>query len=433
MASSNIPDPPINTFTHPWASKIPPPPSPTFSRSTKDINYLYPSTPSQSVSNQTHVSTTLATRLFSKKHHSNVVFSPVSIHAVLSLAAAGSKGPTLDQFLAFLKTSSTDDLNSLYSQLVSSVLADGSLTGGPRLCFVNGVWVDKTYALKPSFKQIGDTVYKAACKQVDFQTSAAEVVNQVNLWVEKQTNDLIKQVLPKSAINNLTRLMFANVVYFKGAWNQKFAKSLTKEYEFHLLDGNKVRVPFMTNNKSQFVREYDGFKVLGLPYIQGQEKRLFTMYVFLPDAKDGLQSLVEKIGSTSDFLDRDLPRDKVQVRRFLLPKFKISFEFIATDLLMELGLVLPFTNDCDLSEMADSSAGESLYVSSIIHKAVVEVSEEGTVASAVTIAAVFPGGPSHVKPRVVDFVADHPFLFVIREDRSGVVLFMGQVIEPHVG
>ncbi|KAI3686739.1 hypothetical protein L1987_80423 [Smallanthus sonchifolius] len=138
-----------------------------------------------------------------------------------------------------------------------------------------------------------------------------EVVNEVNLWAEKQTNGLINQVLQHNAVDSLTRLILANAVYFKGAWNQKFNRKMTKESDFHLLDGNKVKVPFMTNMEKQLVRKYDDFTVLGLPYLQGQDKREFTMYFFLPDAKDGLQSLVEKIGSTSDFFDRHIPRQEI--------------------------------------------------------------------------------------------------------------------------
>ncbi|KAK9064604.1 hypothetical protein SSX86_015986 [Deinandra increscens subsp. villosa] len=386
----------------------------------------------QSISNQTHVSITLATHLLSKKFHtSNIVFSPLSIHVVLSLISAGSKGQTLDQLLSFLKSSSTDDLNSLSSQLVSLIFADGSPSGGPRLSFANGVWVEKTLSLKPSFKQVVGTVYKAASNEVDFQTKAVEVANEVNLWAEKQTNGLIKEVLPAGSVNNSTRLIFANAVYFKGTWNEKFDQSMTKESDFHLLDGNKVKVPFMTSKKKQFVREYDEFKVLGLPYLQGQDQRQFTMYFFLPDAKDGLQSLVKKIGSTSDFFDRHIPRQKVEVGQFLLPKFKISFGFEASDTLKELGLVLPFNGGDGLTEMVDSTIGQSLYVSSIHHKSFVEVNEEGTEAAAASAGVVML--KSIMTNEKVDFLADHPFLFVIREDMTGVVLFMGQVIDPRVG
>lgn len=128
----------------------------------------------QSIINQTHVSITLATHLLSNKSpNTNLVFSPLSIHVVLGLIAAGSKDKTLDQLLSFLKTKTVDDLNALSSQLVSLVFADGSQSGGPKLSFVNGVWVEKTLSIKHSFRQVVDTVYNAASNQVDFQTKVS--------------------------------------------------------------------------------------------------------------------------------------------------------------------------------------------------------------------------------------------------------------------
>lgn len=125
----------------------------------------------ESISNQNDVSLSLTKHLLlTEGKDSNVVYSPLSIHVVLSLIAAGSKGPTLDQLLTFLKSKSSDHLNSFASELVSVVFADGSPSGGPRLSFANGAWVDKSLPLKPSFKQVVDTAYKAALNQVDFQT-----------------------------------------------------------------------------------------------------------------------------------------------------------------------------------------------------------------------------------------------------------------------
>ncbi|KAM0013405.1 putative Serpin family protein [Helianthus debilis subsp. tardiflorus] len=379
------------------------------------------------ISNQTNVSTALATLLLTNNQHSNVVFSPLSIQTLLSLLAAGSKDQTLDQLLAFLKVDTKDDLNSLYSELVSSILADGSPVGGPRLSFANAVWVHKTLPLKPSFKQVVDTVYKGTCEQADFE-KAVEVAHEVNLWSQKQTNGLINQVISAEEIKNGIMLILANAIYFKGTWTQKFNKSWTIERYFHLLNGSKVKVPFMTSSKNQFVSEYDGFKVLGLPYYQGQDNRKFSMYFYLSDAKDGLPSLIKKIGYTSNFFERHIPRFKAMVREFFIPKFKIEFGFEASDMLKKLGLVLPFDFGHHFTEMIDSPVGTSLYVPSIHQKSIVEVNEEGTEAVAVTLGMIF--GSAFTAPKAVDFVADHPFLFVIREDVTGVVLFMGQVSDP---
>ena len=125
----------------------------------------------ESISSQTDVALSIAKHLFSKEANgNNLVFSPLSVHVVLSIVAAGSKGPTRNQLLSFLRSKSTDHLNSFASQLVAVVLSDGSPAGGPRLSFADGVWVDQSLSLKPSFKQLVNNDYKAALASVDFQT-----------------------------------------------------------------------------------------------------------------------------------------------------------------------------------------------------------------------------------------------------------------------
>lgn len=258
---------------------------------------------------------------------------------------------------------------------------------------------------------------------------AAEVSKEVNLWAEKETNGLIKEVLPPGSVDNSSRLILANALYFKGAWNDKFDSSKTKDYDFHLLNGGSVQVPFMTSKKKQLVRAFDGFKVLGLPYKQGEDKRRFTMYFFLPDAKDGLPALVEKMGSVSGFLDRHLPHEKVEVGDFRIPKFKISFGFEVSKVLKGLGVVLPFSGEGGgLLEMVDSPVGKNLYVSSIFQKSFIEVNEEGTEAAAATAAVIALRSLRLFEK--IDFVADHPFVFLIREDMTGMVMFIGHVLNP---
>ncbi|RHN70175.1 putative Serpin family protein [Medicago truncatula] len=139
---------------------------------------------------------------------------------------------------------------------------------------------------------------------------------RVNLWAEKETNGLINEFLYRGSVNKLTRLIFANALYFKGAWKNKFHASRTQNYNFYLLNGSSVKVPFMTSEKRQFIRVFDGFKVLRLPYEQGEDKRQFSMYIFLPKAKDGLQSLVEKVASESELLHHKLQIPKVEVGEF---------------------------------------------------------------------------------------------------------------------
>lgn len=256
---------------------------------------------------------------------------------------------------------------------------------------------------------------------------AAEVTREVNSWAEKETSGLIKEVLPPGSVDSTTRLIFANALYFKGAWSEQFDASKTKDYDFHLLNGS-VKVPFMTSKKKQRVSSYDGFKVLALPYKKGEDKRRFSMYFFLPDANDGLPHLVDKIGSEPGFLERHIPYQQVKVGDFRIPRFKISFGFEASNTLKGLGLVLPFSGEGGLTEMVESPVGQNLYVSSIFQKSFIEVNEEGTEAAAASAGVIMVR--SLVARNEIDFVADHPFLFLIREDVTGTVLFSGHVVNP---
>lgn len=254
------------------------------------------------------------------------------------------------------------------------------------------------------------------------------MIQEINSWAENETSGLIKEVLPAGSVDSSARLVFANALYFKGAWNEKFDESTTKDYDFHLGSGSSVKAPFMTSKKKQFIRACNGFKVLGLPYKQGEDKRRFNMYFFLPDENDGLSALAEKVGSESGFLERHLPQHQVEVGDFRIPKFKISYGVETSNVLKELGVTLPFSGG-ELTEMVDSADGQKLYVSSIFQKAFIEVNEEGTEAAAASAAVIKLRGI----PSKIDFVADHPFLFVVREDMTGTLLFIGQVLHPLAG
>ncbi|XP_074356813.1 serpin-ZX-like [Apium graveolens] len=384
----------------------------------------------QLLDNQADVSLTLAKHfMLNYGKDSNLVFSPTSVQVILAIVAAGSGAGTLDQLLSFLKAKSIDDLNHLYLHLVALVFAKSS--DGLCLSFANGVWVDKSVSVKPPFKHVVSNLYKAAFQQVDFQNKPDDVLNLVNSWIKKETNGLIQKVLPAGSVKSLTRLIFANALYFKGEWMTRFDKSKTKSFKFHLLNGDSVEVPFMTSYKKQFVRVFNGFKVLNLPYKQGKnlysDKLSFSMYIFLPDAKDGLPALLEKAGSEPGFLERHIPSREVELRQFRIPKFKFEYSIEMTQALQKLGLDLPFDPNVGLSEMVDDP--NPLFVSNIFHKSFIEVDEKGTEASAATgVYAAECCAMIQLAP--IDFVADHPFLFVIRENTSGIVQFMGQVLNP---
>ncbi|KAM0905005.1 hypothetical protein ACQ4PT_017646 [Festuca glaucescens] len=289
------------------------------------------------------------------------------------------------------------------------------------------------------------------------------------MWAAQKTKNVIDSVLPHGSIDpTTTRVVLGNAVYFKGAWEGKpFDRRLTVHKPFHRLDGSHVDVPFMHSRMRQFVAVHDGFKVLKLRYrmaAQGHtnnvtptpapfgrvelERRTiryaappqraadptqFSMCIFLPDAHDGLRGLLHTIASRPGFLHDHLPHRRVDVRDIRVPKFKLSFYSSVVDVLTKLGLRLPFCRQADLSDMVeDDSSGLPIVVDDIIHKAVIEVNEEGTEAAAVTM--VISAEECEIQrwppPPQVDFIADHPFAFYIVEELTGAVVFAGHVLDP---
>nr|P06293.2 RecName: Full=Serpin-Z4; AltName: Full=BSZ4; AltName: Full=HorvuZ4; AltName: Full=Major endosperm albumin; AltName: Full=Protein Z4; Short=Protein Z [Hordeum vulgare]CAA36015.1 protein Z [Hordeum vulgare] len=384
-----------------------------------------------SIAHQTRFALRLRSAISSNPERAagNVAFSPLSLHVALSLITAGAAA-TRDQLVAILGDGGAGDakeLNALAEQVVQFVLANESSTGGPRIAFANGIFVDASLSLKPSFEELAVCQYKAKTQSVDFQHKTLEAVGQVNSWVEQVTTGLIKQILPPGSVDNTTKLILGNALYFKGAWDQKFDESNTKCDSFHLLDGSSIQTQFMSSTKKQYISSSDNLKVLKLPYAKGHDKRQFSMYILLPGAQDGLWSLAKRLSTEPEFIENHIPKQTVEVGRFQLPKFKISYQFEASSLLRALGLQLPFSEEADLSEMVDSSQG--LEISHVFHKSFVEVNEEGTEAGAATVAmGVAMSMP--LKVDLVDFVANHPFLFLIREDIAGVVVFVGHVTNP---
>jgi serpin B len=261
-------------------------------------------------------------------------------------------------------------------------------------------------------------------------------VKMINDWVKKATNNLIDTVISASDVDATTDLVLANAVYYKGAWLAPFIPDNTRRSAFHRLDGGVAETEFMTGRRPFMdVACMDGFKVLKLPYKPGAAPRTrYSMFVFLPDARDGLSTMVDVVTASPAYLYGILAEMKEKHVSIQLPKFEISFSW--SDLkrdLGRLGLSLPFSQEvADLRGMCkgDDVAGGArrpTFLSKVAHKAVVKVNEAGTEATAATLSLCGGGGPP---PDVIEFTADHPFTFFIMEELSGVIVFAGHVLDP---
>ncbi|KAL3523483.1 hypothetical protein ACH5RR_016317 [Cinchona calisaya] len=354
----------------------------------------------------------------------NVVVSPLSLNAVAAMLAAGSSEQTLDHVLGFLGCKTLDELKSVFSEMMAIATSNNEEEEGglPKISFANGVWVDKRFRLKDFYRRFVSDVFKSEAKNVDFFHQADEAVKEINSWAEFQTKGLIRDVLQRYHITPLTALILGNALYFKGSWENKFNPEWTQKRDFFLLDEKKVSVPFMTSSRSYLYGSFDDNKVLEIPYQRGKEERKkFSMQFILPNKKDGLKNLLEKFNAESGFLNWHFQLSRTKLTEFWIPKFKFSCSLD--------NIRFPFMEKhLELTEMLHSGDPS---ISNIIQKAFIEVDEEGTEAAAVTLGMVF-GCARLQEPEIKSFVADHPFMFIIKEKTSGLTLFTGAVLNPLV-
>ncbi|XP_028772522.1 serpin-ZX-like [Neltuma alba] len=353
----------------------------------------------------------------------NRVLSPLSFQVVLSLLAAGSGGYTRRQLLTFFDADSVDQLNHFASRISEDIMADGDPAVGPRMRCSNGLWLDQSLTLKPSFKQILDSDYRAALNPVDFQTKAPNVRQQINSWVENETNGLVKDLIREGSLNNSVKLVFTNALYFKGAWDEDESPPLPSTEDRR--NENFTRVPFMIGKRREFGRWYDGFeRFCQVHKKQSEDRRCFSMAFCYPLTHTGDGCIAHVTETVMDVRDRSTP------------KFSCSSEVEASSMLRGLRVTLPFSGG-RWKEMLNSFTGPKLYVFSILQKSFMETNEQGTEAATATTAILMSGCPACL-PHVpkMKFIDRIPFLLYAGKDEYGGILmakidfFIMQVVNP---
>ncbi|XP_074295036.1 serpin-Z10-like [Silene latifolia] len=350
----------------------------------------------------------------------SVVCSPASIDAVLSMLTVGAVGKTQGQLLNLLGHRDIPELKAVSSNLTNVFKA-------PQTSYTNAMWLDRRYSLKAEYEKVLREVHNAHVGIVDFVNQRDQAVKEANAWAKEATKGLIKQILTKNNIKDDTALLLANALYFKGTWQNPFKSINTKKCSFNLLNGHEVRVPFMKQWDEYFdYGTYNECQVIRMPY-KSKTTKTFSMYVFLPFEKDGLPNVMENIEIDQNMFQDEIKLEYVKVDKLSIPKFKFESDIDLKNTMKQLGLTLPFEKTCmDLSGIADTVL--PIYVSDIFQKCCIETDELGTVAAAFT--SMGYGCAMGPPPPQIRFVADHPFMFMIREDVSGAILFVGTVLDP---
>lgn len=337
----------------------------------------------------------------------NLFFSPASIESALRMAAQGARGKTKKQF----------------EQLLPPPTAQPTVGTNATLECANAIWADQTLPIHDAFQAELSQMHRAEFRTANFLERPDAERQTINQWVETKTHSRIRDLLPAGSVTGLTRLILINAIYFKGDWLYEFNSEQTLDAPFWTSAESCVQVPMMhLENDSLNYSEGDGFQILELPY----SGRTLSMLLILPTSKTGLPHLEQCVGEReiNYGIERLFPR---HVSLFL-PHFKLesSFPALKNDL-AALGL-----SDAFNAQRADFSGitKQPLHISEVVHKAFVEVNEQGTEAAAATgmtmrFAAVIDEAP-------VVFRADRPFLFLIRDNASGALLFMGRVTQPEL-
>ncbi len=347
----------------------------------------------------------------------NVFFSPYSISTALAMTYEGAKGKTAEEMQSVLHFPKDDvsrrsSFASIYNDL-------NKKDKEYKLSTANALWGQKDFSFEKNYIDTVQNYYGGKLQNLDFKTDAENSRQTINKWVEAQTNDRIKDLIPSGVLNPLTRLVLTNAIYFKGTWVLQFEKKETKDGDFRT-GGKTIKVPMMSlrGEKARFnYTENDDMQAIELPY-KGEE---ISMIIILP--KNDLNSLAidEKKLNEYKSLFRE---ERVDV---YLPKFKFETKSMLKPVLMEMGMPTAFS-ETGAADFTGMTLEEPLFIDEVIHQAFVEVNEEGTEAAAAT--AVVMAAMSAMPQPIPVFRADHPFIFIIQERATGNILFMGRVMDP---
>jgi serpin B len=352
----------------------------------------------------------------------NLFFSPESISTALAMTYAGARGDTAAEMAKSLHfTLPPERLHPAMGALLTGLNAPHDAY---QLSVANALWAEQDYKVLDAFLKLTESDYGAGFHRVDFKGASEAARLTINQWVEQKTDNKIKDLLQPGVVSPATRLVLTDAIYFKAEWQTQFESSATENEDFHLSAAQTVKAPLMHRTGSY--KYFDGgtFQVLELPYKSGE----LSMIVFLPKDLDGMAAFEKSLTASSarQWMSRLQPASSVIVT---FPKFKVTEQLELGGTLSAMGMPKAFeANAADFSGM---TGDRGLFLSAVIHKAFIDVNEAGTEAAAAT-AAVMVGmamrAPDPTPPP--EFRADHPFVFLIRDNRSGGILFMGRVADP---
>jgi len=345
----------------------------------------------------------------------NLFLSPYSISTALAMTWAGARGRTgveMAEVLHYPTEQSTlhHSLSGLQNHF-DAIQRRGDI----RLHLANSLWYQEDHPFLESFFNLIESHYGAVLFPVDFARQTEVVRRSINAWVERETEERIRELITPGLLDPASALVLCNAIYFKGDWASAFDPAQTRESTFHVTADRAVTVPMMTGEAEFRSRTFDGFSALELPY-EGND---LSMVILLPDQDLGVSGLEEILtGERVTGWMREIEREEPSSIVIQIPRFSTTSRFEMAEILMAMGMPAAFHN-ADFSGMTGS---RGLFISEVVHQAFIEVNEEGTEAAAATAVVMKRGGSM--------FMVDRPFLFLIREKLTGTILFIGRILDP---
>lgn len=346
----------------------------------------------------------------------NIFYSPYSISTALSMTYEGATGETARQMQQVFHFLEHESERRSSTARIFNLLNDREKAY--QLHTVNALWMQKDYPIREEYISAVESYYGGSAECLDFMEEPDKSRIIINDWVEDRTNNKIQDLFPSGTITPLTRLVLTNAIYFKGDWMIEFDAEKTRTEDFHLIDGNKIKVDMMQMHEASFnYTETEELQMLELPY----KVEELSMVIMLP--KDNNLDELEKNLNYENYLHlvKEMNEEKLNI---YLPKYKLETKYFMKKDLMEMGMPLAFTGSADFSGMTEEGG---LFISNVIHQAYIEVDEKGTEAAAATGVVMLE---SSIEPSIKVFKADHPFIFTLHDRETGIILFMGRVMNP---
>lgn len=351
-----------------------------------------------------------------KKQNDNLFISPVSTYVALLIAYEGAGFATKNEFNKVLNIDKTDSLAGLKSFIADLTNFKNSSN---YINMANAIWIQDQFKIEKNYLDRVNGIYLAEIKGIDFlkKLTALSVINQ---WVSDKTNGKIKEIVKANDINENTRLIISNAIYFIGKWADEFDKNLTKADDFYSILKNRTPIDFMNKTESLKYFENQDFQFVAIPY-EGDDK---SFCIILPKERYGIDHIESSINNK--LLDSVLDQSKRLSVNLSIPKFKLETSYSLIEPLKRLGLKAAFTSQADFSGI---SRDGQLMINAVNHKAYIEIDEKKTEAAASTAIAMMTGAVRNlVQPRI--FKADHPFIFMILDNTTKGILFMGKYVKP---